>query len=90
MAYDLTLSSGERQAFDEIGDRYSTGNDVADLLRENMPDGCEWGDEGDITFDLPEHVAWEINDLSGEEDHLWPCFDTVLREKMTDLCDSIV
>lgn len=90
MAYDLTLSSGERQAFDWVGGRYKTGVDVADLLRENMPDGCEWSDDGDITFDLPEHAAWKIKELAESEDGSWPCFDEDLATKMQDLIDSIV
>ncbi len=60
--YTLTLTADERRAFDWVGDRYNSGK-VADLLTDCLPEDREWGDDGDITFHIPEHVAWEINEL---------------------------
>lgn len=86
----LTLTSDERKAFDWIGNRYATGDDVAMRLRRLLADGHEWDDAGDITFSIPEHVAWEISELSASEDSLWPCFADGLKSKMQTFCDSIV
>ncbi len=46
------------------------------------------GDE--ITFAIPEHVAWGINELAQEEDYSWACFAPSLAGKLNDLCRSIV
>ena len=68
--YSLTLTADERRAFDWVGDRYNSGK-VADLLLDCIPEDVEWGDDGEITFQIPEHVAWEIRELAEEEDHSW-------------------
>ncbi len=61
--YHLTLTKGERDAFDWVGNRYVAG-EVARLLLDCMPEGVEWDDEGEIVFAVPEHVAfWQ----SGEQ-----------------------
>lgn len=88
--YQLTLTSDERKAFDWVGGRYATGDDVAMRLRRLLADGHEWDDSGDIAFSIPEHVAWEISELAASEDSLWPCFADGLTSKMQALCDSIV
>ena len=72
-----------------MGDRYNSGN-VADLLLECLPEDREWGDDGDISFELPEHTAWEINELAEEEDYSWACFVTALAGKLNDFCSGIV
>ena len=61
--YTLTLTADDGRAFDWVGDRYNSGK-VADLLLDCMPEDREWGDDDDITFNIPEHVAWEINELA--------------------------
>jgi len=88
--YQLTLTKPERYAFDWVGYRYDTGDCVGNLLRQCLADGHEWDDAGDITFRIPEYVAWEINEKSEMEDGLWPCFADELKAKMQALCDSIV
>jgi hypothetical protein len=85
----LTLTATERQAFDWVGDRYNSGK-VPDLSIGCMPENREWGDEGDITFAVPEHVAWDIRDLVEEEDFAWPCFAPSLVAKLNDICWAIV
>ncbi len=87
--YTLVLTSDERRAFDWVGDRYNAGQ-VASMLIDHLPEDREWADEGDITFDLPEHVAWEIQRLAEEEDLLWPCFSPELRSKLNDFLGQIV
>jgi hypothetical protein len=42
------------------------------------------GRRGDITFDLPEQAAWEIQRLAEEEDLHWPCFSGDLRTKLNE------
>ena len=87
--YTLTLTADERQAFDWVGDRYNSGK-VADLLLDCIPEDREWGDDADITFLIPEHVAWEINELAEDEDYAWACFAPALVAKLNDLCWGIV
>jgi hypothetical protein len=87
--YTLILTAGERQAFDWVGDRYNSGK-VADLLLESIPDDREWGDDGDITFEIPEHLAWQINELAQEDGYSWDCFAPGLVDKLNEFCGSIV
>jgi hypothetical protein len=87
--YTLTLTSDERQAFDWVGSRYNSGQ-VADLLLNLIPDDREWGDETDIIFEIPEFIAWQINDLAEAEDYSWGCFAPDLTEKLNELCWGIV
>jgi hypothetical protein len=87
--YHLTLTVDERQAFDWVGDRYNSGN-VADLLIDCLPEGSEWSDESDLTFHIPEHVAWQINELAQEEGYAWACFAPSLATKLSELCWGIV
>lgn len=82
--YMLTLTKEERAAFDWVGGRYSS-DDVAKILMGFLPEGREWCDEGDITFMLPEHAVWEIDELAFEEGYLWPCFAPELAAKMNRL-----
>ena len=92
MSYPLTLARSERDAFDWVGDRYCAG-DVARLLRcecKRTPAEAEWDDPGDLTFNVPEHVSWQIRDLAEAEDFLWPCFAPELTHKMNDFCLAIV
>lgn len=94
--YTLTLTKAEREAFDWVGDRYATGNEVAELLCDCIPDGIEWGDDGDwncdkdVEFKIPEHIAWQIKELAEEEKYLWPCFSPELTRKMNGLVERIV
>jgi hypothetical protein len=68
--HSLTLTANERRAFDWVADRYNSGK-VAELLMNCIPDDREWGDDGDITFSIPEHVAWQIDQLAEEVDYTW-------------------
>ena len=87
--YSLTLTSDERRDFDWVGHRYNSGK-VADLLLDCIPEDREWGDDEEITFEIPEHVAGEINELAEEEDHSWACFASALVAKLNDFCSGIV
>ena len=87
--YSLALAADERRAFDWVGDPCNSGK-IANLLVGCIPEDRGWGDDGDITFDILEHVAWEINDLGEEEDYSWSCFAPSLAGKLNDLCWSIV
>lgn len=87
--YSLTLTKAEREAFDWIGDRYAAGA-VATVLTDCLsPDDC-WDQDGDVTFPIPEHKAWEIKNLAEEEQCSWPCFPPELSAKMNDFIAGIV
>jgi hypothetical protein len=70
-----------------VGDRYNAGR-VARLLSDCIPEDREWGDHGDITFTIPEHLAWEINELAEEQDYTWACFAPSLVSKPNDLAEA--
>lgn len=92
MSYQLTLTQSERSAFDWVGNRYC-GGDVSRLLLtrcQRSPEIAEWDQPGEITFVVPEHIAWEIRDLAEEEDILWPCFAPALTAKLNEFCFRIV
>lgn len=88
--YTISLTAEERRAFDWIGDRYTTGDAVSRLLCECMGEDDEWSQDGDITFRVPEHMAWQIAELAEAEDGLWPCFAAALRNKMQSFVEAIV
>jgi hypothetical protein len=90
MAYSLTLSKSERDAFDWVGHRYQTGSEVAYQIIHYSPEGTRWDEDGEITFNLPEHAAWHIAMLSVQEEGLWPCFSDELKQKMVEFCDKII
>ena len=90
MSYKLSLTKDERDAFNWVGDRYATGDNVSTLLCGCLPDDKQWDDEGDILFPVPEYIAWEIKLCSEEENDFWPCFDDALKLKMIKFCESIV
>lgn len=90
--YKLTLTRPERMAIDGVGHRYSHG----DLLYAKLctcdcdPDNKQWNDDVDLTFTVPEHVAWEINDIGEESNFLWDCFSHELANKLNEWCGHIV
>jgi hypothetical protein len=93
--YKLTLSLEERKAFDFVGYRYATGDDIAELLVSCIQPDEEsemdfWSDNKDVIFIVPEHIAWKIEQLAAEEDYFWPLFSDSLKAKMQQFVDSIV
>jgi len=91
MAYQLTLTQSEKNAFDWVGDRYvSSGHYVKNLLLQCMSPDDEWDNDTYSDFDIPEHIAWQINDAARDEDYLFPCFCDSLPEKMLNFCYQIV
>lgn len=89
--YRLTLTSTERSAFDWVGNRYAAGEVASLLLRcQQEPADVDWDAPQDITFIVPEHIAWAINDLADDEDHAWPCFAPELVSKLEAFCAAIV
>lgn len=93
MAYEMTLQKPVRDTLDWIGDRYGIG-EVGMVLRGCLLDGAEWDQEGPITFNIPEHSAWEIRDLieaDTEGGHsMMPCLDGDAKEPFYHLLDRIV
>lgn len=96
--YKLTLTSSERQVINFVGDRYANGYQLFTLLLDNsvqhvtQPFSGEdwWGDNIEIIFLIPEHIAWQIKDLAEHENNLWPLFSPAFAAKMQKLVDSIV
>lgn len=89
--YQLTLSRAERQAIDWIGNRYWNGNELFTLLWcDSSVEGNtdEWDAPEDITFMIPEHVAWIIQENAESEG--FPCFSPELSEKFYTLMNQIV
>ncbi len=96
--YKLTLTASERRAIDWVGNRYSNGYDLYRLLwikSEQFPNDADWDLEGEITFSIPENVAWEIARNAKNEDghkgeYNFPCFSAELTRKMRNFCERFV
>lgn len=91
--YRLTLTQSERQAMDWVDRRYSNGDELFTLLWCESELDCEefdWDSEHDLTFIVPEHVAWQIRENAEQEDGFWPCFAPEFADKMQAFVDSIV
>ena len=88
--YKLTLMARERKAIDWVGNRYAHGDDLYNILADYLPEDREWGDEGDITFEVRESAAWHIGDIGEECNYLWDCFAPSLAGKLNEFCDSLV
>ena len=87
--YTLMLSGPERKAIDWIGHRYAHGDRLRSLLLdcEYAPD-ADWDSGADLTFAVPEHVAWQISDII-DRDQL-ACFAASLKERLWRFQYSIV
>jgi len=91
--YSLTLTKAERQAINWVGNRYRHGDELADILIECMDEDIEYfldGDDNDITFNIPEYDAWDINRIGDECNYQWDCFSPQFAAKMTSFCMGIV
>ena len=75
--YSLTLTADERRAFDWVGTRYNSRQGRRPLARLH-PRGPRVGRRRRHHVHIPEHVAWEINELAEEEDYAWACFAPAL------------
>lgn len=99
--YKLTLSVGERKAIDWIGHRYAHGEylrrmlDDSSVVRYNTPfniteEDIFWDIDHEITFNIPEHIAWEIRDIVYSNGGSLECFDDEFRSKLINFCEQIV
>lgn len=97
--YRLTLTRSERAAIDFVGHRYAHGNDLFELLwgsdvsaiaENGGVDDEDWNSPHAITFNIPEHVAWEIDRLLQESEYRCDCFSNDLRHKLQQFCLKIV
>lgn len=92
--YTLTLTREERKTFDWVGHRYTNGNEMASLLSSCLfkPESGDdyWHGISTVTFQVPEHIAWEIRSLSETENNLWPSFGPELKAKMQAFVEGIV
>lgn len=89
--YRLTLTASERSAFDWVGDRYLTGDRFATLLCtcDATESDTDWEGPEDITFLVPEPVAWELRDLA-EQEGGFPCYAEELTAKLWAFLDKLV
>lgn len=90
MAYTLTLTPAERRAISWIGNRYGHGDRLAELLTTECESPDEFDADTDVTFEVPEHVAWEIREIGEECEYRWDCLGSDLAAKLTGFCDRIV
>lgn len=91
--YDLRLTKSERSAIDWVGHRYDHGDKLRDILTDcemiSETDDVEWCGDYDIEFLIPEHKAWEIQEIVDSEDGL-VCFSRELIHKILSFCAEIV
>jgi hypothetical protein len=103
MPYTLTLTHDERQAIDWVGYRYPCGDEFRKLLTNSRvssdtPEDIEsgvgywlsgWESNQDITYSIPESIAWGINDLLGEPGSI-ACFEPSFVSKLWEFMERIV
>lgn len=82
---------------DWIGGRYFWGDQLGSLLTgdcftldNDTEHRTEWDDSEDITFRVPENIAWTIRDNLEAEDSWMPCAGSELSAKLRQFCDRIV
>lgn len=85
----LTLTKGERNAFEWVAGRYATGHEVVDVLLTCLDPDQSWYDDGALTIQVTDAAIDLIRELSAEEYHLWPCFAPELKCKMLDLIGGL-
>ncbi len=88
--YALTLTANERKQMDWVGGRYAHGHDMYTILQrecESSPD-VDWDDESNITYAIPEHVAWCIANLLDESNY--DCLSSSFVSKLTAFLDCII
>lgn len=88
--YRLTLTRSERDAFDWNGGRYAS-YDVKRVLSSCLHEDIAWSDDSDITFEIPEYLAWEMKTIREENGiETWTSFSSSLTSKLERFLDSIV
>lgn len=87
--YTLTLTLAERKAIDWIGHRYRHGTELYRLLwaQSEQEGEDDWDADADITFHVPESVAWTVAEIIDEG---LDCFASDLVVKLWEFRDRIV
>lgn len=90
MAYVLVLTREERKAIDWVGGRYEHGDKLYSVLCAAVwsPEESDWDSLGDITFTIPEHVAWRVGEII--EAGSLECFADELKAKLLEFAGRIV
>lgn len=100
--YTLTLTREERKAIDWVGFRYAHGTELYQALADcnwhaqhRVSDSADeldiaWDGDYDITFLIPECVAWEIHNIGEDCNWLWDCFSPELSYKLNQFCFTVV
>jgi hypothetical protein len=94
--HSITLTKPERSAIDWVGHRYRHGDDLRDVLEQaevtNNVVGLDfnesWPGECDLTFNLTEAQAWEVQTIINEDPRL-ACFADGLAGKLHEFCSKI-
>lgn len=88
--YELTLTQVEREAIDWIGHRYTHGDELYQALCKAQwsPADADWGSATPITFQMPEHVAWQVREAIEGDD--CTCLDEPMAAKLWRFSDSII
>ena len=88
------LTHDERIAIDWIGHRYFHGDKLYNLLMESIKfyNTLEntWIDPITITYEIPEHIAWNIKDGIESENYELTCFNDKLKNKLLKFIDEII
>lgn len=99
--YKLTLTHEERSAIDWIGNRYRHGDELFKILwgeyvikyslsHDIKEEDLEWDGRYAITFNMPEYIGWEVNEIIQENDYALECFAGDLRSKLISFSENIV
>ena len=94
--YKLTLTYEERKAINWISYRYFHGDDLYKLLIRcdnyisDYRTSNAWDSLDDITFIIPENVAWQIRANFEAENCEFACFSSELSNKLLKFCFNIV
>ncbi len=91
--YKLTLTKEERKAIDWVGHRDWNGESLYVSLwveSESFPNDIDWDENGDITFTIPESVAWDICENWKSSDRQIPHFSEGLKGKVLSLIKQII
>lgn len=83
---------------DWVGNRYGHGDELyrlllnCDVISSKPGDWTSelWTSNYDLTFFIPENVAWSIQRIAEEGGYHWDCLSPDFASKLTSFCQSIV
>ena len=88
--YTLTLTESERNAIDWMHGRSAIG-DIKRVLISCLHEDISWHDDGNIIFEIPEYLAWEMQAIREENGReTWTCLSDGLVSKFEEFLGKIV